>query len=101
MQIAQVQAYSYECTPCSDVISGPKNRVFDIKSGHNFCRYRNNPGYLFLDQCMVHISSGAGYCLVANYHHKKFQHCIKLLDFAHGNIFTVTRINNTVTESTA
>ena len=42
MQIAQIQAYSYECTPCSDAISGPKNRVFDIKSGHDFCRYRNS-----------------------------------------------------------
>ena len=31
-----------ECTPCSDAISGPKNRVFDIKSGHDFCRYRNS-----------------------------------------------------------
>ena len=42
MQIAQIQAYSYECTPCSDAISGPKDRVFDIKSGHDFCRYRNS-----------------------------------------------------------
>ena len=42
MQIAHIQAYSYECTPCSDAISGPKNRVFDIKSGHDFCRYRNS-----------------------------------------------------------
>ena len=24
------------------LISGPKNRVFDIKSGHDFCRYRNS-----------------------------------------------------------
>ena len=23
-------------------ISGPMNRVFDIKSGHDFCRYRNS-----------------------------------------------------------
>ena len=42
VQIAQIQAYSYECTPCSDAKSGPKNRVFDIKSGHDFCRYRNS-----------------------------------------------------------
>ena len=40
MQIAQIQAYNFECTPCSD--SGPMNRVFDIKSGHDFCRYRNS-----------------------------------------------------------
>ena len=24
------------------LICGPKNRVFDIKSGHDFCRYRNS-----------------------------------------------------------
>ena len=34
VQIAQIQAYSFECTPCSDAISGSKNRLFDIKSGH-------------------------------------------------------------------
>ena len=42
VQIAQIQAYNFECTPCSDAISGPMNRVFDIKSGHDFCRYRNS-----------------------------------------------------------
>ena len=31
MQIAQIQACSFEYTPCSDAISGPKNRVFDLK----------------------------------------------------------------------
>ena len=31
VQIAQIQAYNFECTPCSDVISGPMNRVFVIK----------------------------------------------------------------------
>ena len=36
-QIAQIQAYNFECTPCSDAISGPMNRVFDIKSRHDFC----------------------------------------------------------------
>ena len=34
----QIQAYSFECTPCSDAISGSMNRVFDIKSGHDFGR---------------------------------------------------------------
>ena len=24
------------------LICGPQNRVFDIKSGHDFCRYRNS-----------------------------------------------------------
>ena len=24
------------------LICGPKNRVFDIKNGHDFCRYRNS-----------------------------------------------------------
>ena len=38
VQIAQIQAYNFECTPCSDAM----NRVFDIKSGHDFCRYRNS-----------------------------------------------------------
>ena len=42
VQIAQIQAYNFECTPCSDVISGPMNRVFHIKSGHDFSRYRNS-----------------------------------------------------------
>ena len=42
VQIAQIQAYNFECTPCSDAISGPMNRMFDIKSGHDFCRYRNS-----------------------------------------------------------
>ena len=37
-----VQAYNFECTPCSDAISGPMNRMLDIKSGHDFCRYRNS-----------------------------------------------------------
>ena len=36
-----MQAYSFENTPCSDAISGLENRVFDINSGHDFCRYRN------------------------------------------------------------
>ena len=31
VQIAQIQAYNFECTPCSDTISGPMNQVFDIK----------------------------------------------------------------------
>ena len=38
VQIAQIQAYNFECTPCSDAINGAMNRVFDIKSGHDFCR---------------------------------------------------------------
>ena len=42
VQIAQIQAYNFECSPCSDAISGPMNWVFDIKSGHDFCRYRNS-----------------------------------------------------------
>ena len=42
VQIAQIQAYNFKCTPCSDAISGPMNRVFDIKSGHDFCRYSNS-----------------------------------------------------------
>ena len=42
VQIAQIQAYNFECTPCSDAISGPMNRVFDIKSGHDLSRYRNS-----------------------------------------------------------
>ena len=42
VQIAQIQAYNFECSPCSDAISGPMNSVFDIKSGHDFCRYRNS-----------------------------------------------------------
>ena len=42
VQIAQIQAYSFECTPCSDAISGSMNRVFDIKSDHDFCRYGNS-----------------------------------------------------------
>ena len=42
VQVAQVQAYNFEWTPCSDVISGPMNRVYDIKSGHDFCTYRNS-----------------------------------------------------------
>ena len=29
-------------TPCSDAMNGPMNRVIDIKSGHDFCRYRNS-----------------------------------------------------------
>ena len=41
-QIAQIQAYNFECTPRSDAISGSMNRVFDIKSSHDFCRYRNS-----------------------------------------------------------
>ena len=40
VQIDQIQAYSFECTPCSDAISGTMNRVFDIKSDHDFCRFR-------------------------------------------------------------
>ena len=42
MQIAQIQLRIHYCTPCSDAISGPKNRVCEIKSGHDFCRYRNS-----------------------------------------------------------
>ena len=42
VQIAQIQAYNFKCTPCSDAISGHMNRVFDIKSGHDFCRHRNS-----------------------------------------------------------
>ena len=42
VQIAQIQAHNFECTPCSDAISGPMNRVFDFKSGHDFCWYRNS-----------------------------------------------------------
>ena len=37
-----MQAYSLENTPCSDAISGLENLVFDIKSGHDFCRYRHS-----------------------------------------------------------
>ena len=34
-------------------ISGPMNRAFDIKSGHDFSRYMKlYPGYLFSDQCI-------------------------------------------------
>ena len=42
VQIAQIQAYNFECTLCSDAISGSMNRVFDIKSSHDFCRHRNS-----------------------------------------------------------
>ena len=42
VQIAQIQAYSFKCMPCSDAISGPMNRVFDIESGHDFCRHTNS-----------------------------------------------------------
>ena len=56
MQIAQTQAYSYECTPCSDAINGRKNRVFDIKSGHDFCRYRNSIQVIYF-QISGHINS--------------------------------------------
>ena len=41
VQIAQIQAYNFECTR-SHAITGQMNRVFDIKSGHDFCRYRNS-----------------------------------------------------------
>ena len=36
VQIARIQAHIFECTPCSDAISGPKERVFDIKSATSF-----------------------------------------------------------------
>ena len=42
VQIAQIQAYNFKCTPCSDAICGPMNRVFDINSGHDFFRHRNS-----------------------------------------------------------
>ena len=42
VHIAQILAYRFECTPCLDAISGPMNWVFDNKSGHDFCRYRNS-----------------------------------------------------------
>ena len=41
-QIPQIQAYNFKCNPCSDAISDPMNRVSNIKSGHDFCRYRNS-----------------------------------------------------------
>ena len=50
VQIAQIQAYNFECTPCSDAVSGPMNRLFDIKSGHDFCRYRNSIQVIYSDQ---------------------------------------------------
>ena len=31
-------------------ITSPMNQVFDIKSGHDFCRYNLYPGFLFSDQ---------------------------------------------------
>ena len=37
----KVHRNSFECTPYPDPISGPRNRVCDIKSGHDFCSYRN------------------------------------------------------------
>ena len=47
VQIAQIQAYNFECTPCSDAISGPMNWVFDIKIGHDFCRYRTSTQVIY------------------------------------------------------
>ena len=35
---ASVELQMHYCTPCSDAISGPKNRVFKMKNGHNFYR---------------------------------------------------------------
>ena len=37
----------FECTPCLDAISVPKNRVFDIKNGHVFCRLRNSTQVIY------------------------------------------------------
>ena len=51
VQIAQIQAYNFKCTPCSDAISGPMNWLFDIKSGHDFFRYRN-----FIQVIYFHIN---------------------------------------------
>ena len=54
VQIAQIQAYSFECTPCSDARSGPMNRVFDIESGHDFCRHRNSIHFIYFQINGVH-----------------------------------------------
>ena len=54
VQIAQTQAYNFECTPCSDAISGPTNQVFDIKSGHDFCRYRNSIQVIYFQINALH-----------------------------------------------
>ena len=56
VQIAQIQAYNFECTPCSDAISGPMNRVFDIKSGHDFCRYRNSIQVIYFQSMVLNNS---------------------------------------------
>ena len=34
-------------------IGDPKNQVFDIKSGHDFCRYRNSARLSFSDQWVI------------------------------------------------
>ena len=63
MQIAQIQLRMHYCTPCSDAISGPKNRVCEIKSGHDFCRYRNSIQVIYfqINGC-IHIPSRASTC---------------------------------------
>ena len=61
VQIAQIQAYNFECTLCSNAISGPMNRVFDMKSGHDFCRYRNSIQVIYfqINGCkMLHLNGG-------------------------------------------
>ena len=55
VQIAQIQAYNVECTHCSDAISGPMNRVFDNKSGHDFCRYRNSIQVIYFQ---INVNNG-------------------------------------------
>ena len=57
VQIAQIQAYNFECTPCLDATSGPMNRVFNIKSGHDFCRYRNSIQVIYfqINDCRSYV----------------------------------------------
>ena len=42
------------------LICGPKNRVFDIKSDHDFCRYRNSIQVIYFQINGIHRSKKDG-----------------------------------------
>ena len=65
VQIAQIQAYNFECAPCSDAINGPMNRVFDIKSGHDFRRYRNSIQVIYFHINVVNFKKSLAFCYIA------------------------------------
>ena len=65
MQKAQIELRMHYYTPCSDAISGSKNRVCEIKSGHDFCRCIEALSRLSIFRSMVDMLSD----LVYSYNH--------------------------------